>query len=523
MPTPSKRLLALFIILMSSFLLTSSAQAYSQTQERPTFLAWPLPSHIGVARISQFPNTPWTWNYLGLNPGQQCTPAFGYLEAWLPTWRDTTLSWEQDAAQADPHQFQMIACYSTGGAAGANGHEGTDIKAPASTPVLASADGKVAGWRLWDINTMLVLKHCLGGTWDANHECAGGVKWYTTYMHITIDPVMQQMDLEVKAGTPLGTIYNQGDNSHLHFEVGLDQRHYDNYVNPWGRDRSPWLGCMWKDQSLCVIPNPARKQMLFQSEDGSLIHKKFYQPFETIPPLPNAVRYQVVDDRIAALTNDGVFWMLDPASHWLKVEEQVADFQLTATRIGVLKQDGMLRVQEGAWLGTWNLEATGVKAFSLSPHRVGVLTAQSELFIVEGALTQPWQSIAAEVSAFQLIDTRVAYVNPQGELLVQEGALDSEWKLLGRDVRLFQLSGVRVAYLNASEELWVNHGNLRGEFLLQAQGVQLFQSADDRILVKEKQGSWKIKAGSLYAGWMEIQMPFAEQVILNGQFPTAQK
>ncbi|MBN8657315.1 MAG: M23 family metallopeptidase [Anaerolineae bacterium] len=515
-----KKGIQICIVLLLIAITAQQGHAYSLTDDRPVFLAWPLPSYIGVARISQFPNSPWTWNYLGLNPGQQCTPAFGYLESSLPTWRDTSLSWEEDAAQADPHQFQMIACYATAGEAGANGHEGTDIKAPVGTPVFASADGKVAGWRIGNINDMLVLKHCLGGTWDENQECSGGTKWYTTYMHINVESGMQQMDLDVQAGTLLGTIINQGDNSHLHFEVGLDKRNYDNFVNPWGRDHSPWLGCMWKDQSLCVLPNPALKQMLFQTTEGSLIHKRFYSAFETLPFLPAITKYQIIEDRIAAQTGDGILWLLDASGNWIHVADAVQEFQVTATRLGVLKQDGSLYVQAGIWDGQWDAQATGVKSFSLSEKRVGALGTNGELYVIEGDLNNSWSFVAKEVSAFQLLDTRIAYVDAKKDLMVQEGKMDSEWKLLGSQVTSFQLAGVRVAYLNEAGELWVNHGNLRGEFILQSDGVQTFQLADDRILIKTNDGIWKIKQGDLYDAWVTIQLSFIQNMVLNGHFPT---
>lgn len=518
-----KGLQACIILFILCAVMTRQVNAYSLTNARPVFLAWPLPSYIGVARISQFPNTPWTWNYLGLNPGQQCTPAFGYLEAWLSTWRDTSLSWEEDAAQADPHQFQMIACYATAGVAGSNGHEGTDIKAPAGTPVLASADGKVAGWRIWDINSMLVLKHCLGGAWDSNQECAGGVKWYTTYMHIKVDPAMQQMDMDVQEGTSLGTVINQGDNSHLHFEVGQDQRNYDNYVNPWGRDWSPWLGCMWKDQSLCVLPNPALKQMVFQASDDSLIRKKFFGAFEEFTPLMGVTKYQVVDEHVAAQTADGRVWVLEPSGEWSSVAEQAQDFQITATRLGILKQDGSLHVQSGDWTGQWDVQVAGVKTFSLSANRIGALGENGELFVLEGDLNNPWLLVARDVLAFQLLDTRIAYVDAQKNLIVQEGTFDTEWKLLGENVNSFQLSGVRVAYLTTAGELWVNHGNLRGGFILQSDDVQTFQIADDRILIHTQDDIWKIKNGNLFDDWLIIQMPSMKNIVLNGQFSTVVK
>ena len=238
-----------------------SARQYSLSQARPVFLSWPLPDTISPMRISMYPNSPWTWHFLGLNPGMQCPPAFGYLDdppSWA-FWRDRSIPEQADRAQADPHGFQMVECYATDGPAGTNGHEATDIKAPAGTPVYAAAAGKVAAWQIYGLYTMIELKHCLGGTWDAANACLDGEQWYTTYMHINLDPDFQVQGKDVAAGTQLGTVYDQTINSHLHFEVGLGQRLYSNFVNPWGRDLAPWNGCMWLDRRLCPYPDwPAR-------------------------------------------------------------------------------------------------------------------------------------------------------------------------------------------------------------------------------------------------------------------------
>jgi murein DD-endopeptidase MepM/ murein hydrolase activator NlpD len=58
---------------------------------------------------------------------------FGYLLNLdsLAYWRDISIPEEQDMALADPHQFEMVECYSP--------HAGTDIKAPAGTPVYVAA------------------------------------------------------------------------------------------------------------------------------------------------------------------------------------------------------------------------------------------------------------------------------------------------------------------------------------------------------------------------------------------------
>lgn len=522
------RVLAIFIAL--SFLFPYHAQAYSLTKERPVFLAWPLPSYIGVARISQFPNTPWTWNFLGLNAATQCPPAFGYLEIALPTWRDPTIAWEQDSAQADPHQFQMVECYSTGGEAGTNGHEGTDIKAPVGTPAYASADGKVAGWRLNDLNSMIVLKHCLGGSWDASGECVNGVKWYTTYMHIVVDPAMQVMNLDVKAHTPLGTVFNQGDNSHLHFEVGLDKRNYANYVNPWGRDEAPWIGCMWMDQSICVMPNPGYERYALLNSSGRWFVKQDDSGFVELYGTDGVETMQLRGRRIGLIDSKGYFMVGDreyPSStfglhdfvfNWTNLGKGVDHYQLTENRIALLDATGLFKAKDGDLSANWGLQIEGVQSFSISDHRIGVLSADGILRILEGGFTGNWVTFQG-VKAFQLTDTRLAIVDSNGMFMVKEGPLDFEWKEMGKNIRAFQLSGTRVGIINDQNQLLVNDGNLRADWILQAENVQSFQLADNRIVILDANGSWKIKDGNLFQGWKDVNNGQVQNLILSGELP----
>jgi murein DD-endopeptidase MepM/ murein hydrolase activator NlpD len=507
--------------------------AYSDTSARPAFLAWPLPTYIGLARISQFPNTPWTWNYLGLNPDQQCPPAFGYLldAAWWPVWRDKSIPEKQDMAKADPHNFEMVNCYSTLGQAGENGHEGTDIKAPAGTPVYASADGKVAGTILNNAISAIILKHCLNGQWNAETVCVGGTEWYTTYMHIR--PVVELLELgkDVREGMQVGTIYDQGDNSHLHYEVGLEQRMYTNYVNPWGRDAPPWSGCMWKDESLCVQPNPGYKRIgiftradrLFLRDDAGNIVKVF--------EVEGSSQFQMAGHRIAIVDRAGNLRVKEvefkrtlPFGHeflrnWVSLGGSIAGYQVAANRIGILTADGTFKLKEGDLQAEWTLQKNDIRAFSISEYRVGVLTRDGNLLLKEGSLTSDWQTLASNVKAFQLSDTRIAVVDLLGNLFVQEGVTTGEWKPMGTKIRAFQLAGTRVAILDESGNLLVNDGNLRAEWVRQAERVQRFQLADNRLLILDRDGRWKLKEGDLYQVWKEIRGATIQDVRLNGALP----
>lgn len=507
----------------------ASPPSYSNSDERPIFLYWPLPSHIGPARISQYPNSPWTWNFLGLNPGAQCPPAFGYLLDLpsRPVWRDAELPEEQDMAQADPHNFEMVECYATEGNLGSNGHEGTDIKAPAGTPVLAAADGKVLEWRLSGLSNMLVLKHCVGGTWDASHLCIGGTQWYTTYMHINPDPSLLLENKDIPAGTPLGTIYDQTINSHLHFEVGIGKRNYTNFVNPWGRDQAPWLGCMWQDASLCPEPNPGFERLALYTQQHRLFIKQDGINLVEVHAAAGIRKIQLAGRRIAVLDGNGTLWVREgdyrqqlPYAHdflsrWSNQGADIVDFQISAQRIARLDANGILSVQQGGLDNAWTEQIRDVAAFSLSDHRLGVLTRSGELHVKQGDLGSGWIPLAGDVRAAQVVDNRVAYVDTQGRLLVNEGDLNAEWQEMAQGVRDFQLTPLRLAMLDAEGTLQVKEGNLRAPWIAAATRVRFFQTADYRLVIVDEDGILKIRAGNLYQPWVELPYGGVQLALTN--------
>jgi hypothetical protein len=444
---------------------------------------------------------------LGLNAGYTCPPMFGYLlnTDSLAYWRDVSIPREQDAAQADPHNFEMVECYA--------GHEGTDIKAPAGTPVYASADGLVQQWRLTGLNSMLVLKHCLGGTWDGGGQCIAGKQWYTTYMHIVPDAALLVENTPLAQGAQLGVIYDQTINSHLHLELGLDKRNSANVVNPWGQDRAPWAECMWIDVSLCFDPGQANRRMAWRTDEGRVfIQQGEAAPFEADAPQGIALLRWWGDQLTFTDSANSLRTLSDPQP----LAENVAAFDAAGARLGVLDLAGNLRIWEH---GAWTLQAEKAQAFSLSNQRLGYLTSDGTLLVKSGSPQSTWLTVAQNVRAFHLVDNRIAYLDSQNKLFVNEGEVDAEYQEMAEGVKAFQVANTRLGIIDLNNRLFVKDGNLRAEWVLQAESVETFQLADTRILMRNRDGIWHFKQGSLYQPWGNLPISAQAQVVLNGPLP----
>jgi len=446
---------------------------------------------------------------------------FGYLLNLdsLIYWRDYSIPEVQDKAQADPHQFEMVECYSS--------HAGTDIKAPAGTPVFAAAGGKVQEWSVIGLNSMVVLKHCLGGTWNSEDQCVDGKKWFTTYMHINPEQSILQENVDVKQGMQLGTIYDQTINSHLHFEVGLDKRGSGNYVNPWGKDELPWLECMWHDQSICINPALDQKRIAFITIDGGIFMKQaaIDDPVE-IMGIQDLRQIRLWGDRIAVLDSKNKLLILtwtyseqsinDNIANFSVVAENVLDFQITDQRVVILDVERNLWMKENEFENEWTLLARNVKSFSISEHRIGYLADDGNMFVNEGELVSGWTRLRDNVLAFQVIDSRIGYVDLYGDLSVNEGVVDSEFELMASNVKAFQITDVRLGVIDANNNLLVKEGNLRADWLVQLGDVKAFQLTGYRMIALGEDGVYRFKEGDIFMDWDDLSFVELKGVSLNG-------
>jgi hypothetical protein len=243
MPSPPRpRLLVAGLL---AVLLTPGLQQFFNL---PLFY-WPLPDEFRV--ITSYPDSAWTWEFLGLAPGMGC-PGYNDRDpdASRAYWRTPGVPEDQDWTRAS-QGHRKLACY--------RNHAGTDIFAPPGTPVFAIADGTVTQIELASEEDSTV-----GVVVEIEHErlYRGRVyHWLGRYIHLKGNPPVTLGP--VKGGQLIGYVVNQGTNSHLHME-------FDEYsgcekpciTNPWGMD------VLWIDYDDDARIDPATDAL----EDAAPLH-----------------------------------------------------------------------------------------------------------------------------------------------------------------------------------------------------------------------------------------------------------
>lgn len=244
-----KQLVSLLIFITMSFSLIQPVIGESVTIEETThpqtnrvsdefdgdnlpLMKWPLVD--AYRTVLSYPNSEWTWGYLGLNSDRECPP-YGLhgLNQSEGYWRNPSLPEPQDRLQASPSDTGYVACYDNNpNDPNRPPHEGTDISAVIGTPIYAVADG-----RYLDRSDTGCVDDCRI-TFEHRREVDGVTYvWQVRYVHLKENfPKMGA----VSEGDIIGYIGNTST-PHVHFEVeALEGGIYDGncdgncVINPWG-------------------------------------------------------------------------------------------------------------------------------------------------------------------------------------------------------------------------------------------------------------------------------------------------
>lgn len=237
----TRRPIAIFILSISLALIgvvlpaqTAGAQL---TQNYVNLNYWPVDAKYPF--VIAYPDSSWTWSFLGINPGQTCPPyRLRSRENSQQYWRDPDIPEEDDWIQASQGR-DYVRCYLA--------HRGTDIATPPGAPVYAVADGVVhlaiEGSDSEGESGQVVIAH---------NRTVDGVDytWQARYLHLrNFFPVTSG---PVREGQFIGYVADRKSNTHLHFGVeGLWGCWSPCIQNPWG----PVY--LWIDDDFNRFPDPA--------------------------------------------------------------------------------------------------------------------------------------------------------------------------------------------------------------------------------------------------------------------------
>jgi len=212
------------------------------------------------------------------------------------------------------------------------------------------------------------------------------------------------------------------------------------------------------------------------------------------------VKFQWAGDTIGILSDmhegRGTFRARARHDEWTVLAlANASDFMLEGNRIGVLVNDGMLRVKDGVH-GTWrNLALSGVSKFQLEGNRIALLTDEGG-FRAKDGLDGTWRELAfGGTRDFQLKGNRIAMLTDDGLFRVKEG-LDGTWTdLASGGIKAFQLEGNRIAVWRDDGHFFVKDGINGAWRELATSGVRDFQLEGNRIAILYDDGLLRAKDG----------------------------
>lgn len=236
-----RRLIGIFFLSISlafaGVFLTARAAVAQMTQNYVNLNYWPVDAKYPF--VIAYPDSSWTWNFLGINPGQTCPPyRLRSRDNSQKYWRDPDIPEEDDWIQASQGR-EYVRCYLA--------HRGTDIATRPGAPVYAAADGVVhlaiEGSDGEGESGEIVIAH---------NRTVDGVNytWQARYLHLrNFFPLAGG---PVREGQFIGYVADRKSNTHLHFGVeGLWDCWSPCVQNPWG----PVY--LWIDDDFNRFPDPA--------------------------------------------------------------------------------------------------------------------------------------------------------------------------------------------------------------------------------------------------------------------------
>lgn len=284
-PIAARRSIAILILSISLVLgavfLTVRAASAQLTQNYVNINYWPLDAKYPF--VIAYPDSSWTWGFLGINPGQRCPPyRMRSRDNSQQHWRDPAVPEEDDWIQASQGR-DYVRCYLA--------HRGTDIAAQPGAPVYAVADGVVhlaiEGSDSEGESGQVVIAHNRTVD-DVNYT------WQARYLHLrNFFPVTSG---PVKEGQFVGYVADRKSNTHLHFGVeGLWDCWSPCIQNPWG----PVY--LWIDDDFDRFPDPAPSFLDGAPEEENLLANNAFDTGDLAPWLARQGTAAQIDKGVLSL------------------------------------------------------------------------------------------------------------------------------------------------------------------------------------------------------------------------------
>jgi hypothetical protein len=160
--------------------------------------------------------------------------------------------------------------------------------------------------------------------------------------------------------------------------------------------------------------------------------------------------------RAGYVDNGGVLWVRmqrEPGSAWVDLATDVADFQLLDWRLAVRKRDGTLWFAEGPLDTPLEQVDEGVAHYQLTLTRLAILREDGAFRVLESGTTPRTVYTGLEpIVAFHATDEKVAVLDEHGTLRLHAGGAVTYLHPVAQFVTAFQLEREWLAVVEETEE-----------------------------------------------------------------------
>ncbi|MBU2670983.1 hypothetical protein KOI35_46545 [Actinoplanes bogorensis] len=221
----------------------------------------------------------------------------------------------------------------------------------------------------------------------------------------------------------------------------------------------------------------------------------------------DVTQFALTTTRLGMLTADGTAYVKEGGidATWVKMYTNVKQLALSGNRIGVLTTAGVALVKEGGLSAGWVTEQTAVKQLVLSGNRIGVIRTDNAAYVKEGGLSALWTKVYSGVTQLAMSGTRIGVLRTDKAALVKEGTVASTgWATEHTSVKQLVLSGTRIGVLRTDNIAWVKEGGLSAGWVNEHNAVAYLALAGTRIGVVHTDGIVRVKEGGLSALWTQV-------------------